>query len=448
MLDKKQGQLTAYLPSADPDQLAETLVAMANADGGIVVLGLNEDGSFAEEIWEEEATSALQLAIERCNPPVMAQWEMLQTRRGDLVSLRVARSADLHTLSDGRILVRHNTDNRPISGAELIQLATRRTVGNYESDSVAGATIDDFDRNIVKAYLDGRKERGNAYVGSREQLYFEIGATNHAGNPTVMGILLFGKNPQMFMPQSGVVFVSFDGLDPRGINGRVGYTGRTEINGSLAQITERTWNVVYREMRTGARLRGLRREEESEYPVFAVREAIINAIAHRDYRIAGRKIEIRMYDDRLEVISPGGLAGHMTLDNLVEEHYSRNPRIVNGLFQWGYIEELGLGIDQMMEQMNEAGHPPPKFDVTNEIFTVTLSNARVDEERKPRGMNERQVIAINYVKKNGSITNADFRRECADISAETLRRDLADLVRKGKLLKLGMNKGTYYILNS
>lgn len=448
MLDKKQGQLTAYLPSADPDQLAETLVAMANADGGIVVLGVNGDGSFAEEIWEEEATSALQLAEERCKPPVMAQWEMLQTQRGALVSLRVARSADLHSLSDGRILVRHNTDNRPVSGTELIQLATRRTVGNFESDSVAGATIDDFDPSIVKAYLDGRKERGSAYVGSREQLYFEVGATDHAGNPTVMGILLFGKNPQMFMPQSGVVFVSFDGLDPRGRNGRVGYTGRTEINGSLAQITERAWNVVYREMRTGARLRGLRREEESEYPIFAVREAIINAIAHRDYRISGRKIEIRMYDDRLEVISPGGLAGHMTLDNLVEEHYSRNPRIVNGLFQWGYIEELGLGIDQMIEQMAEAGHPPPKFDVTNEIFTVTLSNARVDQERRPRGMNERQVEAINYVKKNGSITNADYRRLCADISAETLRRDLADLVRKGKLLKLGMNKGTYYILNS
>ncbi len=448
MLEKKQGQLTAYLPSADPTLLAETLIAMANAEGGLIVLGVNEDGSSTEAIWEEEATSALRLAVARCNPPVMSQWEMLQTRQGELVSLRVARSTKLHTLTDGRVFVRHNTENRPVSGVELIQLATGRTVGNYELDTVAGATVDDFNPNIVKAYLDGRKEHGKAYVGSREQLYFEIGATDHLGNPTVMGILLLGKNPQMFMPQSSVIFVTFDGLDPRGINGQVGYTARTEITGCLTQIVEQTWNLVYREMRTGARLRGLRREEESQYPIFAVREAIINAIAHRDYAIRGRKIEIRMYDDRLEVISPGGLAGHMTLDNLVEEHYSRNPRIVGGLFQWGYIEELGLGIDQMIEQMAEAGHPPPKFDVTNDIFTVTLSNARVDEERKPRGMNERQVIAVNYVKKNGSITNADFRRECADISAETLRRDLADLVRKGKLLKLGMNKGTYYILNS
>jgi ATP-dependent DNA helicase RecG len=83
----------------------------------------------------------------------------------------------------------------------------------------------------------------------------------------------------------------------------------------------------------------LEREEMTEYPRFAVREALVNDIAHRDYRIMGRRIEVRMYADRLEIISPGGLPGYMTLDNLVEEHFSRNPRLVQGLYQWGYIEE-------------------------------------------------------------------------------------------------------------
>jgi hypothetical protein len=94
-------------------------------------------------------------------------------------------------------------------------------------------------------------------------------------------------------------------------------------------------------MRVGATVNGLEREELLEYPRFAVREALVNAVAHRDYRISGRRIEIRMYADRLEIISPGGLPGYMTLDNLVEEHFSRNPRLVNGLFQWGFIEERG-----------------------------------------------------------------------------------------------------------
>src|SRR5690606_30238301 len=140
----------------------------------------------------------------------------------------------------------------------------------------------------------------------------------------------------------------------------------------------------------------LEREELTEYPRFPVREALINAVAHRDYRIQGRRIEIRMYTDRMEVISPGGLPGYITLDNLVEEHYSRNPRIVNGLYQWGYIEELGLGIDRMIEDMVQAGHPMPKFRATSHTFTVTLEKATRRMSAKPsaRNMNERQTQAL------------------------------------------------------
>ncbi|MBK9613737.1 ATP-binding protein [Candidatus Amarobacter glycogenicus] len=151
---------------------------------------------------------------------------------------------------------------------------------------------------------------------------------------------------------------------------------RDEITGPISRVVERAWNVLFEEMRVGAQVNQLEREELTEYPRFAVREALVNAIAHRDYRIKGRRIEIRMYADRLEIISPGGLPGYMTLDNLVDEHFSRNPRLVNGLYQWGYIEELGLGIDQMIEEMVQAGHPPPQFRATPHLFTVTLSNKR------------------------------------------------------------------------
>jgi ATP-dependent DNA helicase RecG len=155
-----------------------------------------------------------------------------------------------------------------------------------------------------------------------------------------------------------------------------------------------------------------------------------------------------MYADRLEIISPGGLPGYMTLDNLVEEHFSRNPRIVNGLYQWGYIEELGLGIDLMIEEMVEAGHTPPAFEASPHQFKVTLSNKR---QRPPtpkwtKSMNERQVKALAYVRENGSITNSEYRRICPQVSAETLRLDLVDLVDKGLLLKIGSKKGTNYIL--
>ena len=264
----------------------------------------------------------------------------------------------------------------------------------------------------------------------------------------MIGILLFGKNPQLFFPQSGVVFVKFNGAEARDAGGGVGYGRRDEIAGPLARIVERSWNVINEEMRVGATVNQLAREELTEYPRFAVREALVNAIAHRDYRIAGRRVEIRMYVDRMEIISPGGLPGYMTLDNLVEDHYSRNPRLVNGLYQWGYIEELGLGIDQMIEEMAQAGHPPPTFKATAYSFTVTLSNKkeRPFTPKWERSMNERQVRALTHIRENGSITNRDYRQICPTVSAETLRLDLVDLVNRGLLLKIGSKRGTNYIL--
>jgi ATP-dependent DNA helicase RecG len=180
-----------------------------------------------------------------------------------------------------------------------------------------------------------------------------------------------------------------------------------------------------------------------------VREALVNAVAHRDYRLSGRSIEIRMYTDRLEITSPGGLPAHITLDNIIEEHYSRNPRIVNGLYQWGFIEELGLGIDRMIEDMVSAGHMPPKFEAKSHRFTVILYNTQ-DPTRVvqtwEQNMNERQIKAVEFLQRNGSITNRDYRDLCPHVGPETLRLDLADLVAKGVLLKIGDKRGTRYIL--
>ena len=245
-----------------------------------------------------------------------------------------------------------------------------------------------------------------------------------------------------------VVFAKFVGKSPRGESGLAGYTRREELTGPLPRLIESAWNLIWSEMAVSAVVKGLEREEKLEYPQFAVREAIVNAICHRDYRLKGRRTEIRMYSDRLEVISPGGLPGFITVENIKDEHFSRNPRIVNGLFQWGYIEELGLGIDRMMEVMKQAGHKPPTFDARPYSFAVTLFNAR--EKPSPpewtRNTNHRQSRALQYLKEHGSITNREYRQICQGVSAETLRLDLVDMVEKGILVKVGSKKGTYYIL--
>ncbi|MFT5195009.1 MAG: ATP-dependent DNA helicase RecG [Candidatus Promineifilaceae bacterium] len=450
--NRKPGQQLAFLPYPDIEPLAETMLAFANNSGGLIVLGLDFYGNLTNDVFPEDAEVALHEAMVLTRPPVECSWQEIPTPDGNLIGFRVNRSRDLHSMEDGRILTRTGTDNRPLTADEIIQLAGDRTYGDFEEGVVAGATVQtDFDNDLIAEYMSKREERGASWVGSRMELLFEIGAITNDGLPTVAGMLMFGRNPQAYFPQCGAVFVRFDHEDPRSGDGGAGYGRRDEIRGPLSRVVEQLWNTVWGEMRTGAVVNGLERTELTEYPNFAVREAIINAVCHRDYRIKGRRIEVRMYADRLEIISPGGLPGYMTLANLVEEHFSRNPRIVNGLFYWGYIEELGLGIDRMIEEMVELGHEPPSFKDTGYSFTVSLSakSAGVQKTIQPRwtkSMNERQARALTYIRENGSITNREYARVCDGVSAETLRRDLAELVNRGALLKIGSKKGTHYIL--
>lgn len=443
------GPQTAYLSAAAPEALAEFLVAFANTDGGTIVVGLDEKGRLVAGVYPEELESNLKAAERLCRPPVVVGWEQLEAESGAAFAITVPRSPELHSLADGRVLIRAGAENRPLGGEEIRALAATKSAGDFEAEAIPGARRDDLDEDVIAEYLDKRQQRQRRPVEQTpDELLREIGALTAEGLPTHTGLLLFGKNPQKFVPHAGLIFVKFPGTTPGGEGGLAGYGRREEFNGPLARIIEGAWQVVWSEMSVGAVVTGLERQEISEYPPFAVREALVNAVCHRDYRLRGRRIEVRMYADRLEVISPGGLPGFITVDNLVEEHFSRNPRLVAGLFQWGYIEELGLGIDRMIEDMVNAGHPPPRFKAQPFSFTVTLYNAR-ERKAAPKWesvMNERQARALQFIREKGRITSRDYQELCPDVSPETLRLDLNDLVNRGILLRIGAKKGTYYVI--
>jgi ATP-dependent DNA helicase RecG len=450
LLKRGPGQTVAFIAKPEAELLAETMVALANADGGTILLGVNEQGQVIDYLTDADVEGELVRAMMLCRPPVVTEWEQFEHPDGVVVALKIARSPELHALADGRVLMRQGTVNKPPSGDIIRHLAATKSSGDFESEPVAGATLVDLDKNTLDEYMRLRQERGGRPLrGDLQDHLVEIGAMLEDGTPTVAGILLFGKNPQAFLPQSSIIFVKFLGKEPRGRDGLAGYGRRVELKGALAHMIERVWHLALEEMRVEAVVTGLRRQEMLEYPNFAVREAVVNAVCHRDYRLSGRRVEVRMYEDRLEVISPGGLPGYITLDNIVDEHFSRNPRMVAGLFQWGYIEELGLGIDRMIEEMVEHGHAPPHFEAKPYSFTVRLYNTR---ERVPAPhpwpstMNERQLKALNFVEEHGRITNRDYRQLCPEVNPETIRLDLVDLVDKGLLLKIGDKKGTYYIL--
>lgn len=444
----RPGQLEAILPEADAPCLAETLVAFANADGGTVYVGIDEHGA-PTGMYPEQFNEVVRLAESLCRPPVVVSWQQVEARGAFVFVGRVQRSFELHTLSDGRVFVRTGAENRLLSGEEVQELATSRITAEYEAEAVPGATREDFDPDILREFVGKWEERqGRQLTRPLDDLLKEMGWLTPDGKPTVAGILLFGKNPQMFIPRSDLVFVRFEGTTQgRREDGSPGYGRRAELGGPLARIIETTWEILQQELRIGAVVRGLERREQWLYPPAAIREALVNAVAHRDYRLRGRSIEVRMFSDRLEIVSPGGLPGFVTLDNIVEEHFSRNPRIVKGLYEWGFIEELGLGVDLMIQEMVRAGHNPPTFKETPHTFTVIFMQAR---ERVPLDVpllgNERQARALAYLAEHGRITNREYQQLCPGVSAETLRLDLADLVEQGILLKVGDKRGTYYIM--
>ncbi len=452
-------QLVALLADAEPTALAETLTAFANADGGTLYVGVNEDGVPAGDVAPEDFDAAIQQAERLCRPPIPVQWEQMDVGGAFVFVGRVARAESLHTLADGRILARAGALNRVVSGAQVQQLVATRVTGEYEAEPQPGATRDDFDPDILREFVEAwGKRQGRPQTAPLDDMLTELGWLTPGKQPTVAGILLFARKPQVFIPRSGLTFVRFDGphgqsavsATERREEGEAVYGRRVEVEGPLPHVIRRTWDIIQEEIRVGAVVKGLERKEQWLYPPTAIREALVNAVAHRDYRVRGRAIEIRMFPDRLEIYSPGGLPGFITLDNIVDEHFSRNPRIVNGLYQWGYIEELGLGVDLMIEDMVNAGHPPPEFRPTEHSFTVVFQSV---QERRPLmpatsdlTMNERQAKALSFIQQNGRLTNRDYQLLCPDVSPETLRLDMVDMVERGVLLKIGQKRGTYYIM--
>lgn len=444
-------QLVALVPDADADTIAEHLVAFSNADGGTLYVGATMEGMPTGEVYPEDMADAMELAETLCVPPIPVTWDQVEMEGAFVFIIRVYRSSELHTLVDGRVLVRTGAVNRVLSGTQVQQIAATRMLGNYESEPVPGADREDFEPEILREFIEVWQERqGRPITRPVDDILVEMGWLLPSGQPTVAGMLLFGKNPSIYLPRCGITFVRFEGTQVRKAGGERSYGRRIEVNGSLADVIKRTWDIIQEEIRIGAVVRGLKREEEWMYPPTAIREALVNAVAHRDYHIRGRAIEVRMFTDRLEIYSPGGLAGFITLDNIVDEHFSRNPRIVSGLYQWGYIEELGLGIDLMIEEMVNAGHPVPEFRANEYSFTVTFARTQtrhpITQKSDELTMNERQAKVLTYLQQHDRIRNREYQDLCPDVSPETLRLDLVDLVERGILLKIGEKRGTYYII--
>lgn len=450
LLARGQGERVAFLPAnPSPARLAETLVALANAHGGLVLIGVSGSGK-AQGIDQESEASARELVQAAgliASPPLILPPPRGVSLDGKRVLAVEVPPGMPHAYNlNGRYLTRSGAANRLLSAPELTALLLSRDVAGFEARPAPGATLNDLDVGAVDAYIESLADAGENWQRTliARGCLTEVDA---APLPTYAGILLFGRNPQRFLRNAQITLIRYPGTTMGD------EFARDNATGSLPAQIRRAEAFLGANMRRGMRISGMERKEVTEYPLPVVREAIVNAVAHRDYSIRGDDARVLMFSDRMEIYSPGRLPGHVTLDNLLTERFSRNEAIVQALSDMGFVERLGYGIDRMIAAMKDAGLPEPVFEETVAGFRVTLrgrGDDLVSPEPAPRWANRRldprQERALAYLAEHGSITNREFRELIPELSDETIRRLLADLVDQGLIIKIGERKATYYIL--
>jgi ATP-dependent DNA helicase RecG len=317
------------------------------------------------------------------------------------------------------------------------------------------ATLDDLDPAQIDTYRQELERRRPGSALSRlslEDLLVRVGAAAKGKGgvrPTLTGVLFFGQDPQQFYPSFTVTFLHFAGKSTtRSEHDDPLYLDNRELRGTIPAMIDGTRATLFEKLSKQAVLDGFVRQDLLEYPEFAYREAVVNAIGHRDYALEGSFIQVRLFADRMEIQSPGGLGGHLTVDSIAYEQYTRNPHLMRLLEDFGYVERRGLGIDQMIRAMTEAELEPPIFENRGTSFWVTLRGrrpARPLPDLSGLDLNERQRRAVEYLRVHARITNREYQQEFG-VSERTALYDLQGLVQARLALPVSSGRGRYYML--
>jgi ATP-dependent DNA helicase RecG len=450
-------------------RLATVLAGMANTQGGMALVGIAPRSGQIQGVRNvgEVLYCVFQAAL-LVDPPLVLPLPQVHTV-DDLHVISIMVPAGLpHVYSlEGRYLGREGSQTSPLPARRLRQLLLERGVVQFESQVSPLATLDDLDAQKVDDYIQALNlpPITNGTLPARDEILLRRGCLRQdvspvgmdgirpppSLHPTYAALLLFGKYPQQWLPNATILAARFSGvtLADRYI--------KQEISGTLPDQLRQAEVFARENVRSVVRLVGLTHQESSEYPLEALRELLVNAVAHRDYNVQGDNIHLYIFADRIEIHSPGGLPGPVTLQNLLEARFSRNAVIMQVLSDLGFVERLGYGLNRVMNVMRQNALRPPRFEDVANSFRVTLYG---DPELRPDAvaalpdlqayadleLNPRQQMALAFLIKHRRITNRDYQDLCPDVHSETLRRDLSDLVERGLLIKVGDKRATYYIL--
>lgn len=415
--------------------------AFANTDGGTILFGVGDDGRIKGVSGKNE--EKISSVADKCDPPVRPSIHSLKIDNCQVLAAEIEKTENLHSLS-GRVYKRVGSTNRRLSSSEILDLGQKLEKIRFGEQICKDAILNDLEEDEVRWFLEKTVSERNLDIDPQLPLQEGLERLNLAGDGelTNAAVLMFGKSPQELIPQAEVRCGRFKGEEASS-----DFIDMKVFRGPIYQLVDQAEQFVMEHIERSAQIipGQTERQEKWEYPLEALREAVTNAIVHRNYFSSGN-VQVRVFDDRLEIWNPGTLPEGITVEDLKGKHESKpqNPLIARLFFLIKYIEQWGTGTNRMVRLCKENNLPEPEFEDTGNSFVVTLRKSKLTQRYlQTLDLNERQKNAIEYVAKNESISNKEYR-DLNEVTRETAKRDLADLVDKGVLEQKGKGRATHY----
>ena len=444
--------------------LAITVVAFANADGGTIAIGVADNG-IPEGVDQhtQRLNELLRVPFDYCQPSVKVSSETFpfineNGKTDHVLLMRVAQSLKVHANQKDEVYYRVGDKSKKLSFDERLQLLYDKGEIIYESKPVFGASLKDIDLQLVQQYtnLMGYSKSPMEYLEENHQMIVKNGEDYKVSNAAV---LLFGKKPQNFFPRAQVRFIKYEGTEAL-TGAQMNVMKDVIFDGTILDMVKKSIDFVGTQIREHTYLGpDARFVTKAEYPEFVWKELIINAITHRDYSILGTDIQIKMFDDRITVESPGNLPGLVRLDNMRHMHFSRNPQIAEFLKAHKFVREFGEGVDRMYRELAEAGNPEPKYEKIGFMVMGTAysslypDNNTTVHDKTSDGFNtvkksavKSAVKIVSVMKRNPYVTILELC-EITGLSDRGVRNNISKLKKNGTIVRIGPDKGGYWQVN-
>lgn len=422
------------------DKYLKQLCSFANAQGGTMFIGIDDNGII---IGVDNYTKLMEDLPNKIQSKlgIFAGVELLESNNKHYIKILVSPSNMAISLS-GQYYQRTGSTTKELTGNSLTEFLLKKSGITWGDVIEENATFDDIDNESVALYLkDAERSKRIPDAGklTTEELFSKLNLIKD-GKLKRAAIMLFGKNPEGFYTHSHVKIGRFVGneISPR---------FHEIIEGNIVTLQQKVFEIIETKFIVkNISYEGVHRIETPEFPFPALREAILNALIHRDYM--GNMTQIRIYDDKLQIWNDGALVEGLTIESLKHSHPSRprNRLIADACLKAGYIEAWGTGIPRIIDACKEAGLPEPEIIEAFGGFQITIFKDKYNETSlKTMGINERQIKAMLYVKEKGSITNSEYQ-QLNNIGRTTATEDLGELVSKSLLSHSGTGRGSTYTL--